>query len=277
VWAWDATKATVNPNSASLVSAFLQYCGPLSYFTAEVGTVPRDASTATYPANLDHGLDQPLHVPVGAQPGLSTDGHLVIVDHVAHRWHDLELFRYGGGKITSVTNGVSMPIGAVQEPAHGSATAARFPLARGIVTPQHVTDGVIPHALVFSAANLGPSPNPYPANSTVGYSSGNLGSWAGKPVTGHLPLGAWLRLAPDATLPGSASRLERVLFAALQQYGMFCRDRGSTLALHGRDLGGGGKSLAAWQAAGVPLNANMTVRLANIPWAKLQYLRPPQT
>lgn len=282
-WAWDATQAKPDPQSAAKVKAFLQYCGSLGYFTAEVGRAIRDSQTKTDPpVRLGHGLDNPIEIPVGARPGVSTDGHLLIVDNVTGRWHDIELYKFAGGKITSVTNGISMPIGAVREPSgKGSATAAKFPLARGVVTPAQIAAGRIPHALVFTAANLGPAPNPYPAGSQVGYTTGNLGAWAGKSVAGHIPLGTWIRMKASAAISSAAPDWEQIFFLALQEFGALCRDRGSTVAFHGMDDGGGGASFDAWVAAGVPFtkkadgSSSMAARFQYMPWDQLEISLPP--
>lgn len=280
-WAWDATQGTVKSNSASLVKDFLTYCGPLAYFFIEVAHAVRESNTSVYQVSTSGkpgALDATLYVPVGAKGGLSNDQHLWIEDRVTGRWHDLDGVSFSNGKLISWRFGSSMDAGVVQVPhvpnkTSQGATAAMFPLARGTVTPEEIASGSIPHALAFVAANLGPSPNPYPANTQVGYSSGNQPS--GSDVSGHIPLGTWMRLPPSLTIPPAASKFEKMVFECLQKYGMFCRDRGSTLSLHGQDLGGGGTSITAWRNAGVDLSDTGLLKLSNIPWSQLQVLDAP--
>lgn len=290
-WAWDATAAEVKGESAAMVSAFLQYGGPFAYFSAEVGAGIIDKGTATYTVSSvgkpGGPFDPVIYVPGGVKPGVSHDHHLTIIDNVRKRWHDFELYGdpiptkyWADGKLVGWTGGDSMAAGAVQEPTfsggHGGATAARFPLVRGLVTLDEAKTGVINHALVFTCTNVGPSPNPYPANSPNGYTSPNrampLDAFKHMP-----PLGQWLRLAPDTDL-GSLRGFERVLGEALKRYGMFCRDRGTDFALHGMDVGGGGSSFQAWREAGVNLNANGVLILSSAfksVLRSLQALVPP--
>jgi hypothetical protein len=84
-----------------------------------------------------------------------------------------------------------------------------------------------------------------------------------------------MRLDPHSTISGSATAFEHRIFDCLKTYGMFARDRGSTLSLHGQDLHGGGSSITAWRSAGVIIGASGTIKLNNIPWNKLQVLDPP--
>jgi hypothetical protein len=265
VYVWDATKATVRADSSQVVPVFVKYGCQSPNFTAEVGVgVITDATTPTYTvssAGKPGGpWDATLYIPDGTGPGLSTDGHFCVVDKVRQRWHDFELFHdqgYANGKLTGWTGGCSMPLGAMQEPKgggpHGGATVAKFPLRAGLVTTDDVKSGAINHALVFTATNLGPAPNPYPANTSSSYTGPNVSMpqnlWQIMPSPG-----TWLRLSPNANLNG-LSAFERMVAVALQRYGMFCRDRSTDFALHGMDLGGQGQSYATWRSVGVPLSS----------------------
>lgn len=310
-WSWDATKATLNTNSASLVSAMVQYWGGGPYFFTEPATADVYANTPTYTidttkvfdkyGHLVGKMDPTIWVPVGteASGGVGGDAHLMIWDHVRGRWHDFwhatfdsngHLYTYKGG-YSMAANKVNPPY--IEYPIPGyydvGATATDFPLARGIVTPDEVKAGVIPHALAVVMANLGPRPasgiTPYPSNPNVGgYKTGNWGQWSGQPVDGsyppdnglaHIPLGTWLRMNPNATLPSTATRFEQILFTTLKQYGMFVRDRGPNMTLHGADATGGGRSIPAWNAAGVNVDSTGVLKLNDIPWSQLQVLNPP--
>lgn len=280
-WNWDATAATVASGSAAKITDFLTYCGGLSYFMAEVGVgTVNSHSSGVYSVNSSgkHGsLDNPVYFPNGVQAGMSNDHHLAIVDNVSGRWHDMELYGVGavptkyftGGKVVDWTNGASMNIDAVQERATvgGSADAAVFPLLQGVITAAEIASGSIDHPLVFSCNKPGPAPNPYPA-----------ASWsAGYPANpGHLPLGSWLRIDPGFTLPGGLTPFERMVCVALQNYGMFLRDQGSNLVIHGTDPGGGGSGFAAYRSNGVNLSSGGVLRFSNLmPWTHLQVLNPP--
>lgn len=275
-WAWDATRATVTSKSAGMVAALLQYGGPFGYFFPEVGAGVIGKDTMTYAVtSAGHPggpFDTTLYFPDGVKPGISPDHHLTIMDEVRNRWQDFEMFGnplptkyFNGTHVVGWTGGCSMAAGAAQEPrvpvAHNGANAANFPLRQGIVTVEEVKAGAINHSLVFNCANVGPAPNPYPANNPVGYKQPNrsmpLDEWLKMP-----PLGQWLRLAPGTDL-SSLHGFELLLAHALQRYGMFCRDIGSNFAFHGMDLGGGGASFPAWRAAGVPLGSNGAVAFSS--------------
>lgn len=276
-WTWDARAATVRPNSGQLIATLLSTGGPQAYFLAEVAVAVRTASTPVYTLSTvgkPGALDATIRVPTGTLPGLDNDHHLTIIDHVQGRVHDFWHTTASGGKLTGWAAGCSFPIGATNEPfpvpgkSHTSSNAACFPLSVGAVSAAEVAAGVIPHALHFSCNRPGPAPNPYPAAPKS----------AGYPNPGHAPLGSWFRMSPTAQLPAAASKLERVLFAALQRYGMFLRDQGSTLAISGSDIGGGGQGNHAWAAAGVtldPSRGNVAPRLTHLPWDHLQALEPP--
>lgn len=275
-WDWDATSATVQPTSASLVQGLLGYGGPRAYFMAEVAHAEVSTETITYPlhGSQNDGLDQTFWMPEGTLPGLDNDHHLAVEDLTSGRTHDFWHVTSSGGKVTGWGGGVSMPIDAVQEPfpiaghQHVGSNAACFPLLAGAVTAADIYDGVIPHALHFSCNHPGPAPNPFPAAAKS----------EGYPNPGHLPLGSWLRLDPSVNIAG-LPRFERILCQALQDYGMFLRDQGSTLLFYGTDLGGGGQGVGLWREAGVaidPTKGMLAPRLSSsIPWDRLQVLQPP--
>ena len=264
-WAWNARAATVAPNGAEFGAAFAGYAGS-PYFAATdavawAGNLGVSVQCSLPSARVDHTV----YIPAGTLPGWSNDHHLTILDPVRGRTTDLGGVSVSGSSYTAV-GGVSFPYGAAQEPAPGNANAARFPLLAGLVTPQEIAAGVISHSLVCSANNLGPAPCPYPANTSVGYKD-----------TGHCTLGTWLSLPATAQLGEGANTLESLLFAALQSYGMFIRDTGSTLSIRGLDTVNQG-GIADWHAQGILLNAayaNSIALTSAIPWASLQVLEPP--
>jgi hypothetical protein len=282
-WQWDATKATVRPDSATLITSFLTYAGFPSYLAVERAVAIVAAGTQTYEVSSIGqvgAMDATIYVPIGTQPGVSSDHHLCIIDEVHGRWHDFWHATFTNGKLVSWDGGSSMPLGSINVPyitgkTHQAATAAHLPLAQGAISPEEIKAGKIDHALMFSMNKPGPqSDDSYPATHAGGYSN-----------VGHISLGNWLRLAPSTAVPTAASPLERLIIDALKQYGMFCGDQGSTLNLHGFDLSGGGRSIAQWEAVGVtltkppsstlPVTGGMNVKLPNIPWDKLQVLEPP--
>lgn len=284
-WAWDATNATVRSDSAAKINALVT-TNRFAYLMAEIAYAEVHDDTATYAvstAGKVGAMDATIYVPTGTKTGLNTDHHLCIADHVRGRWHDFWHATFdSSGKLVDWKGGSSMPLGAVNityvsGKTNQGADAAMFPLFQGSITPAEIKAGVIPHALCYSSATPGPAPNPYPSSAKTGYPDDSAHH-------GHIPLGGWIRMAPDATLASTATPLERAVFDCLKRYGAFCRDQNSAtspgnFSLHGLDLGGGGSSLAAWKDAGVTLDPTrgMDIKFGStsIPWSKLQYLEPP--
>ncbi len=120
--------------------------------------------------------------------------------------------------------------------------------------------------------NVGPAPNVYPSNATVGYPS-NTG----------LPLGTWVRLDPTVNVAGlGLPPFDTMVAVALQRYGMFLRDNGSTLRIIGTDQMNQGGNAVDWPAVGVPLPIPLPSGVpyaqalsSKFPWSKLQVLQPP--
>jgi hypothetical protein len=283
-WAWDATAATVASNSDARIAAFLKYGGPFAYFAAEVGVGvvdshdPADSYSVSSAGKNGGPFDSTIYFPNGVAPGTATDGHLAIDDRITGRWHDFEMFKqqgYVNGKVTGWTGGCSMPEDAVQEPkgggSHGGATVAKFPLLQGLITPDEVNAGAINHALVYTMTNCGPGPNPYPSNSSSGYTGPNVAmptdSWKLMPGPG-----AWLAIDPSVDI-SVVTGFELMVATCLQRYGMFCRDRSTDCSLHGADLGGGGKGFAAWRAAGVNVGSSGSLKFSSAFIGLLQHLR----
>lgn len=283
-FAFDATAATVAPDSAAVISKLFTYAGTWAFLSPEVGIgeIPQ-GDTEAYPvstAGKKHGLDATVYFPPDILPGISYDHHLTVLDRERNRQHDLELYQQTtpdapqwvvNGKVVGWTNGNSSPLGSIQEQGVGSSNAAKLALTAGALTMDDFLPGATPHSLVFSCSAVGSAKPVYPSPAL-----------SGETTPGNIPLGQWLRLAPDAVLGSGATMYERVIFDFLQACGMFLRDQGAVKAgtgdvtLHALDPGGGGRSFPAWRTAGVPLNAKGVVHLGSaIPWHKLQALQPP--
>lgn len=269
-WAWDATSASVDPNSASLVASFLNYSGTRAYLQVSVGAADAAADSPGYsvPVHSYGSLDATVYIPAGTKPGMNDDHHLTIRDTVHGREHDMWHATLGSdGRISGCDGGQSMPLGAIQESA-GNSNAAGFPLRRGLVTLADLAAGAINHPLVFSMANVGPPPGRFPAVHANGY-PGNTG----------FPLGTWLRLDPSVSLIGMPA-FDLLFAQALQRYGAFCRDIGSDLSFYAQDDGGGAQTLVAWKNAVPGLTTDSVgcpiYKLSSgFPWDRLQVLVAP--
>jgi len=285
IWMWDATTGTVDPNSASKISSFLNYgLSGGAYFTAAVARVNAPAGTTSYNVQTQEAVSPvSAPIPLGTKPGSTDDQSLTVQDLSTGIEYDFGNANYdtSTGKISGAYGVATVQPGDAYEtgPGGNSADAAKFPLLRGLITPADVASGVINHPLVFSMPNVGPAPNPYPsAPGTEGY-PGNTG----------LPLGTWLRLNPSVNVASlGLSKFEAMIAVALQKYGMFCRDIGYyDLSIIGTDQVNQGGNAVDWPAVGVSLPNTIpagqwaagtpyATRLSsNFPWSSMQVLEPP--
>jgi len=280
VWAWDATSATVDPSSAAKVAAFQSYAVAAgTYLQATVAWVNSPAGTPSY-AIPTAEVVSPVSVPVplGTKVGVEADHALVVYGSDGVEY-DLSAVNYDSstGKITGTYGIATVQPGDAYEtgPGGNNADAARFPLAKGPITPADIASGVINHPLVISMPNVGAKPsggNPYPAApGTDGY-PGNTG----------LPLGTWIRLDPTVNVASlGLPKLETMIAVALQHYGMFVSDIGSELDIRLTDQVNQGGNAADWSAVGASLPISYqgvpyARQLSSaFPWTKLQVLLPP--
>jgi hypothetical protein len=276
VWRWDAGSAKVTADSAARVAAFQSYAVAAgTYFEAAVAWAVAPAGTASYaiPVTGQTVKSITAPVPLGTKPGCTFDQSLYVIGPDGTEY-DFGLAQYDSAtrKIKTTDGAAPVAPGAVAETGPGSGNAARFPLSQGPVTPANVASGVIDHPLVITIPNVGPAPNPYPANTTYGY-----------PNNTGVPLGTWLRLDPSVNVAAlGLPKLEAMLAVAMQKYGMFVRDIGSTLCVIATDQVNQGGNASDWPAVGVPLEAKTPSGVPyahalspKFPWAKLQVLNPP--
>lgn len=287
-WSWDAATASLDPNSAALIAAFQTYAVAAGdYFAAEVSVEDAPGGTTSYAIPTSEVISPvSCPVPIGTRPGASNDLSMTVRLGATDYDISLAVYNTGTGKITGCFGATVSPITAVYEagpcvsPGNcNSANAACFPLRQGLITPGEITAGLITHPLVFSMPNCGPAPNRYPARpGSAGY-PGNTG----------FPLGTWLRLNPTFNVAGSGlPAFEKMICVALQTFGMFLRDIGTTLAIIGVDPVNQGAAYPArdttsiWAAAGVTLNiagvggVDYAVALDGaFPWTSMQVLQAP--
>jgi hypothetical protein len=236
-----------------------------------VAVANADPSSPCYSVPLSDGgsIDPTVCIPLGTQPDPSRDGHLTVLDAINGRETDFWQAVYDptSQKIIGASSAVSIPLGFWTECTGGcwGGDAANFPLSRGLITAAEIQAGVIGHPLVFSAPQVGAGPPAYPATRNV--ASTNL--------SGHLVEGTWLRMDPsvDCSAYGLPS-WQVAICVALQQYGMFLRDTGGSLAIYGADpINQGGAS--AWNAVG--LSGESAGLSSAFPWSRLQVLQAPPT
>lgn len=95
-----------------------------------------------------------IRIPDGAAPGPATDHHMVVIDQASGWSYDLWQVQgaaRGGGTLTAAWGGRADLRGNGQVALPGTGSAARMGIAGGIVRPEELLDGDIPHALYLSA------------------------------------------------------------------------------------------------------------------------------
>ena len=294
VWTFDATKATLDPQSAAKVAAFQSYAigvGGGPYFAAGPAWAYAPAGTPTYPVPNQEGGNpggvSPISTPIppGTKPGCTNDMMLAIVDSDGVEWC-LGNCGYDSatGKITGCYGEATVPKGDVLQtwPAGGSGNEGENSFLGPAIFPEDVASGVIAHAMSFNCPNVGPQASVYPANPKA-----NNSGYAGNTGIG---IGTWLRLDPAVNVASlGLSGLEEMFAVALQRYGMFLRDIGpSDMSIYLTDETNRGGNGVVWPKVGVPLplrtqptapwapNTQYAQQVAkNFPWDRLQVLQPP--
>jgi hypothetical protein len=174
---------------------------------------------------IDSGLTAyGVPIPANARPSApfppdQTDGAMMILDPRSNCEYDFwEARKQADGSWTA--RGVSR-IGANSDGIYDRGASARgsgFALGAGLIRPGELKAGAIRHALVFSlppeyVKGGGPVP---PATESDGNSM----------LTGAIPEGARIQLAPSFNVDSLEHRWERTIARALQVYGMYLADRG---------------------------------------------------
>ncbi len=198
-------------------------------------------------------------IPAGTQPDPSDDGHLAIWDPVSKREWDFWISgcpdecgraASGGAVATDLPN---------PQMKNGSANAAGWPLAAGLVRPEEIAAGEIKHPLVFSTPDVADD-HVCPAVQNDGENRDPLA----------LAEGTLLQLDPNvdvARLP--IPPWQKTVARALQRYGMYLRDGGGSLAIGGENPVNRGD---LWAAAG--LEGASATFAPEFPWKEMRVLMP---
>ncbi|MSW52550.1 MAG: hypothetical protein F2817_16890, partial [Actinobacteria bacterium] len=169
-----------------------------------------------------------IRIPEGARPGPAPDRHMVVVDQASGWSYDLwhvGRTATGGGELQAEWGGRASLTGDGRvESAYDSGTAAGMSIVGGIVRPEELIDGDIPHAIYISARCTS-GRSVYPSTRTA--DDGELScSEIGESDTGAPALGQRFQLGYTdeqiAALPVKAH--ERVLLRAMAHYGLFVID-----------------------------------------------------
>src|SRR5512138_195944 len=167
-----------------------------------------------YPKESDPG---PFPVPWDAQPDLSADHHVIVVDRERGFLYELFQGSRNADGSWSASNGAKWNLrSSASRPLRWtSADAAGLPIFPGLVRWDEVDSGWIGHALRFV---VGHSQKGFVWPAT--HAAGTCATGSSCP-----PMGLRVRLKKDVDISGFSWRM-RVILLALKQYGMFVADNG---------------------------------------------------
>lgn len=280
--------ATVDPNSAAYIARMAQVAGsgnflmPINNFSHPVyyadASTPRHAVEltvfGTYPGAGYCGKWRLLNVPIPsfAEADPASDGAMIVIDRsngcVYDFWGFGQPWSYAVSPKSLWASALSADGDGVYDYNEtGAGNAANFSGPNGLVWPDEIAAGYVPHALVFGydgnfVRGGGPVP---PATHSDGQSS----------HPDALPEGARVRLRADVNIAslGLPPHVEAIAYA-LQEYGMFLADvSGSGVRI--KAVSGLSADPNPWIGV-VPNPSDPTVSLAGIPVDQFEVLTLPE-
>lgn len=232
----DANSATLisdwSANQANFNVAIRKYYQPVYYATA---TDPHyDIVVSPYPPT-GYTMYKNVPVPMGATPDLPTvansgDAHLCIVDTSTGCMYEMWHAQYDAGTDTWTAGAmIAGPYPSKGQFANAGVRASGIPCVLGMIFPEDILNGVINHAIGFSAPNQG--------NKVLTPAQGG-GAWftggTTDLLTHNVHCGIRARLKPSYDISGLTGAYHTIA-KALQDYGMIMIDGGGP----GVGLGGG--------------------------------------
>ncbi len=230
-WEKIPDTASVDPHSSVMVQSLIEQAQQAFLVAVKEWTVPvyyADAATPRHDVRLTASWApkktlKNVPIPDFARADPEDDGSLVIIDEDAGCAYDFWQARQRNGEWeASWGNAIPLASNGIF-PKGFSARGSGFELLQGVIWPQELAQGYIPHALVFSYDHTragGPVP---PATESDGTSTD---AWA-------IPEGARVQLDPSLDLDSlGLTGYEKIIARALQEYGMFCADDGGGIQLY---------------------------------------------
>ena len=226
-----APGAAVDANSQQMVQALVSGAARGFAISAKGWTTPlyyADASTprTTFRLTAEWGIAKTMTgvpVPANAQPDPEGDGHLTIVDRASGCEYDFwQARKQADGSWTASWGNATRMSGTGVFEGGWATTASGFSNLLGKMRPEDFAAGEIRHALVFAFPYTKAGGPVLPATSSDGRST----------VAGAIPEGARLQLDPNLNLDSlGLNSWQKTIARALQTYGMFLGDSGSTVGL----------------------------------------------
>ncbi len=291
-----SVNAAVDPSSAQVVRAFdaeiaygLKTGGrpkttiETSSYSIPVYTVPAGEPTVRVRLRESASLGpsaaalreawSAVPLPVGAQPAVGGDKHLVVWQPSANKiWEFWRLakgaegwYATWGGAMEDVSSslGVYGPEAWPGATRHWAGWASSLSLVGGLITLEDLEKGVINHALLMAIPKVRAGAYSLPAQQDDGTST--------EPYA--LPEGAHLRLDPKLNLASlKLPRLTMMIAEAAQRYGIYVGAKGVNVAFYGQDPTPTGTN--PYTAPGGYFEGETPEQLiAAFPWTHLELLK----
>jgi hypothetical protein len=197
-------------------------------------------------------------IPTGTRPDPSADGHLAIWDPARRREWDFWISKCPAACGSAASGGAFSTKTLTPHVRHG-ANAAGFPLLAGIVHPEEIKAGRIPHPLIFASPNVGRG-HVCPARHHDGEN----------PDPRALREGTLLQLDPRIRVDAlPLPEWQKTIARALQRYGMYLVDEGGTLSIGAENPINRGD---LWAEVG--LFGDSALFAESFPWSGMRVLKP---
>lgn len=219
---------------------------------------PKHRITCTvYPCPNIHRFGR-VPIPPGTRPDPSSDGHLAVWDPETRREWDFWISRCPAA-CSSAAGGGAFSTATLRPHVRHGANAAGVPLLAGIVHPEEIRAGRIPHPLIFASPNVGRG-HVCPARRDDGEN----------PDRRALKEGMLLQLDPRVRVDAlPIPEWQKTIARALQRYGMYLVDEGGTLSIGGENPINRGD---LWAEVG--LFGESALFDPAFPWSSMRVLKP---
>lgn len=262
---------TLDAQSAAIATALTTGNHVMSTVEYAFGLFRASSTTRRYSRRsvASWAVDVPMDASWTPPPG--SDGSIVVVDPARRRhWC---LWQYDPATLSFSGGGYADPTGTVPTVSVGTASGANFSWSAGVVRIAELVDGHIPHALVFSTdiARVGDANYRFPATRNDGLNLRGGGTTVLE--------GSRIQLDPTVDLSTIPAGYQRTIAAALQTYGAYVVDNGSSTVNLGCELvpgftegaGGGWWEISHAGLASVGITGDYP-DLDDIPWASVRVL-----
>lgn len=221
--------APVDPESDAYVAKFAELVPVVAVrrFTVPVYFADETSPTYTVRATADYALPgyalRNVRIPEDAQPDPDDDGHMAVLDEVSQCVVELYRARRTAKGWSAEWVNATPAEGDGIYPDGLSTRASGFSSPAGLIWPDELRSGRIPHALVFA----------YPFT-RKGTFVGEATRTDGRSVDpAALPIGAHLRLDPSLDLDSlGLAPSELTIARALQEFGMILADSSGGFSLY---------------------------------------------